>query len=117
MPSAFCLIQAKQRHTAHIPTVEVQITYPFHPRSGAAIQVAGSKRHAGVVHFVVRQLDNRLTLLPAWMTEPAAATCEVRSAPRLPLDKLFDLRALFDAALAPVPQNYELSGKLGDFPV
>jgi hypothetical protein len=41
----------------------------IHPRSGETVAVLGSKRHAGAEHFVVRQPDRTLALLPAWMTE------------------------------------------------
>ena len=65
----FCRRRSKQRHTAGCPAVEVRILYPFHPRSGEDVAVVGAKRHAGAVHFIIRQPDRTLALLPAWMTD------------------------------------------------
>ena len=47
--------------------------------------MVGSKRHAGADHLVVRQPDRTLALLPAWMTEPAAAACRLVARPQLSL--------------------------------
>ena len=53
----------------------------------------------GVVHLTIRLADGTLTLTPEWMLRPAAAGCEVRSAPQLSLAGLRDLRAHLDAVL------------------
>ena len=60
----------------------------------------GSKRHAGSNHFVVRQPDGTLSLLPSWMTESAASANGMHFPPRLPIERLVDLRCLVDALLA-----------------
>src|SRR4051794_31231476 len=91
---------ANQRHTAGCPAFEVRITYPFHPRSGEMVAVVGSKRHVGADHLVIRQPDRTLTLLPVWMTEPAAASHQLVSPPRLSIESLAEVRALVDALLA-----------------
>ena len=50
----------------------MQILYPFHPRRGHTVGVLGRKLHGGEKHFIVRQPDGTLMLLPAWMTRPDA---------------------------------------------
>jgi len=63
--------------------------------------VASSSRrvvYGGVVHLTIRLADGTLTLTPEWMLRPAAAVCEIRSAPRLSLARLRDLRAYLDEA-------------------
>src|SRR3954462_7482286 len=91
---------ANQRHTAGCPAFEVRISYPFHPRSGEMVAVVGSKRHVGADPLVIRQPDRTLTLLPVWMTEPAAAFHQLVSSPRLSIESLAEVRALVDALLA-----------------
>src|SRR4051794_13398926 len=51
-------------------------------------------------HLVIRQPDRTLALLPVWMTEPAAASHQLVSSPRLLVERLADVRALIDALLA-----------------
>src|SRR5262249_31057575 len=82
------------------PAFEVLVTYPFHPRSGELVIVVGSKRHAGAEHFVIQQPDRTLALLPAWMTEPGRAATPLLALPRLPVERLADLRALLDELMA-----------------
>ncbi|MGC2395631.1 MAG: hypothetical protein WA579_06500 [Rhodomicrobium sp.] len=53
----------------------------------------------GDVHLTIRLADGTLTLTPEWMLRPAAAACEIRTAPRLRLARLRDLRAYLDAVL------------------
>ena len=96
----FCRCRSKQRDNAGCLGSEVRITYPHHPRCGQAVAVLGSKRHAGSSHFVVRQPDGTLSLLPSWMTESAASANRMHSPPRLPVERLVDLRCLVDALLA-----------------
>ena len=55
--------------------------------------------YGGVVHLTIRLADGTLTLTPEWMLRPAAAGCEIRTAPRLSLARLRDLRAYLDAVL------------------
>jgi hypothetical protein len=64
--------------------------------------VASSSRrvvYGGVVHLTIRLADGTLTLTPEWMLRPAAAVCEIRSAPRLSLARLRDLRTYLEAVL------------------
>ena len=97
---ASCRCRSKQRDSAGRLGSEVRITYPHHPRCGQAVAVLGSKRHAGSSHFVVRQPDGTLSLLPSWMTESAASANRMHLSPRLPIERLVDLRCLVDALLA-----------------
>jgi Family of unknown function (DUF5372) len=98
--SASCRHRTKQRHNAQCPGFEVRISYPFHPRSGETVTVLGSKRHAGAEHFVIRQPDRTLALLPGWMTEPGQAALQIVVDPRFPVQRLADLRVLVDALMA-----------------
>jgi hypothetical protein len=95
-----CPHPSEQRHTARRPGFEVRICYPFHPRSGETVAVLGSKCHAGAEHFVIRQPDRTLTLLPAWMTEPGQAATPLVMHPRLLIERLAELRSLVDALMA-----------------
>jgi hypothetical protein len=60
------------------------------------------RRHPfrGVTMLVIEQPDGTMALVPEWMTEPAAATVEIREAPRFPLAELRALRQLADAVLS-----------------
>src|SRR3954451_10870695 len=95
-----CPHQSEQRHTAQCPIFEVRICYPFHPRSGEMVVALASKTHAGTEHFVIRQPDRTLALLPAWMTEPRQAALRMVLHPRFPVERLADLRTLVDALMA-----------------
>ena len=92
--------QARQRHGAGILASEETIYYAFHPLAGRTV-ASSSRRvvYGGVVHLTIRLAGGTLTLTPEWMLRPAAAGCEVRSAPRLSLARLRDLRAHLDAVL------------------
>lgn len=78
----------------------MEILYPFHPRCGVSVVVVACKRLGSETHFVIRQPDATLTLLPAWMAAPAAASFHVKAEPRLPVDRLLEARLLVDALLA-----------------
>jgi hypothetical protein len=58
------------------------------------------KRHAGADHFVIRQPDRTLALLPAGMTKASRDSEALVAHPRFPVERLSDLRALIDALLA-----------------
>jgi hypothetical protein len=91
---------ADQRHNARRPVLEARITYPFHPRCGERVAVVGRQRHAGAEHFVVRQPDTTLALLPAWMTmADTTLSATLVTHPRIAPDALVALRALVDSLL------------------
>ena len=90
----------RQRHGAGILASEETIYYAFHPLAGRT--VASSSRRVvfgGDVHLTICLADGTLTLTPEWMLRPAAAACEICTAPRLCLARLCDLRAYLDAVL------------------
>jgi hypothetical protein len=64
------------------------------------VGVLGCKQHGGEEHFIVRQPDGTLMLLPAWMTNPDAGAFRIISDPRLPVNRLSHLRILIDLLLA-----------------
>ena len=99
-PAMICRCRSGQRHNARWPAFEVRITYPFHPRCGEMASVVGRQHHGGAEHFVIRQPDTTLALLPAWMTQPdAAGSAALVAHPRLPPGALAALRALVDTLL------------------
>ena len=55
--------------------------------------------HGRVELLTIRLTDGTLTLTPAWMMRPEAATCAIRPGPRLCVAHLRDLRAHLDALL------------------
>jgi len=97
---AFCLCQARQRHGAGILASEETIYYAFHPLAGRTVASTGRRVvFGGDVYLTIRLADGTLTLTPEWMLRPAAAGCEIRSAPRLCVARLRNLRAYLDAVL------------------
>src|SRR5262249_43210695 len=98
--ATICRPRPKPRHTAGCPAIEVRIAYPFHPRGGEVVAAVGVKRHAGVEHFVIRQPDRTLALIPGGMTDTSRGTPGLVAHPRLPVERLSELRALVDALMA-----------------
>jgi hypothetical protein len=91
---------SRQRHGAGILASEETIYYAFHPLAGRIVSSSGRRVvRCGDVHLTIRLADGTLTLTPEWMLRPAAAGCEIRSAPRLCVARLRDLRAYLDAVL------------------
>lgn len=99
-PGGSCRCRARQRHGAGILASEETIYYAFHPLAGRIVSSSGRRVvRCGDVHLTIRLADGTLTLTPEWMLRPAAAGCEIRSAPRLCVARLRDLRAYLDAVL------------------
>ena len=97
---ASCPCRSRRRHSAGILASEETIYYAFHPLAGRAVATSGRRVvFGGDVHLTIRLADGTLTLTPEWMLRPAAAACEIRTAPRLCLARLRDLRAYLDAVL------------------
>jgi hypothetical protein len=46
--------------------------------------------------MLVRGTDGTTHLLPAWMTSPEAGAIEIVTVPRLPVNRLFELRSVLD---------------------
>ena len=89
----------------------MRIAYPYHPRCGETVVVLGSKQHAGAAHVVIRQADGTLSLLPKWMTDPAASSSRMLLRPRFPAKRLADLRRLIDALLEPPGEGNRFLGR------
>jgi len=99
-PDASCPFRSRQRHGAGILASEETIYYAFHPLAGRTVASSGRRVvFGGDVHLTIRLADGTLTLTPEWMLRPAAAACEIRSAPRLCVARLRDLRAHLNAVL------------------
>src|SRR5215470_7399236 len=86
-----------RRHTALEQPFEIVVRYPHHPFAGKRIIVVRCRTYAHQSHFVIDAPDNYRILLPAWMTEPCAATLPLLEVPRLSIDALRALSRLIDA--------------------
>ncbi|MFC7554713.1 DUF5372 family protein [Pseudoroseomonas wenyumeiae] len=75
----------------------MEVTYPFHPLFGSMAVVIGDHVHNGTRHLTLRLDDGTSSLVPAWMTGADGAALRVVNVPRLPLDRLLELRALLDS--------------------
>ena len=93
--------RSNRRDTAHYHGMELIIRYPHHPRSGNSVTVIRTHTHGGMLHLVVLQPDGTLALLPAWMTESAAASLPLVQRPALPLTALRALNILLGAIIPP----------------
>ena len=58
--------------------------------------ILGQHEHYGAPHVLVRGTDGTKHLLPAWMTTPEAGATEVVAVPRLPVNRLLELRSVLD---------------------
>ena len=72
------------------------VTYPFHPFAGQLVPIVGRIEHVGTRHLIIRTADKSGFLLPAWMTTPEAGAIQIVADPRLPLNRIIELRALVD---------------------
>jgi hypothetical protein len=89
----------KQRHNAGSLSFDAVVTYPFHPLYGQTIEVTGSIEHDFCRHLLIRQDHGGAFYLPAWMITPEAGLIKPIDTPRLPVERLHDLRALLDLLL------------------
>jgi Family of unknown function (DUF5372) len=78
----------------------VEVTYRFHPLCGSKAVVVCDQIHNGTRHFTLQVADGTTSLVPAWMTGAAGAAFQIAERPRLPFDRLLELRALVDSLLA-----------------
>ena len=86
-------------NAGHLP-FETVVVYPFHPFASQIVMVVGRIEHAGAHHLIIRKLDGSAFLLPAWMTAPEAGSIRIVAFPRLPVNRLIELRALVDRLVA-----------------
>jgi Family of unknown function (DUF5372) len=72
------------------------VRYPFHPLTGQSFLILGEHEHYGAPHVLVRGTDGTTHLLPGWMTLPEAGTTGIVAVPRLPVNRLLELRLVLD---------------------
>jgi len=87
---------AKAVHNIGCLPIEVVVTYPFHPFACQLVPIIGHIEHAGTRHLIIRNADKSGFLLPSWMTTPEAGAIQIVADPRLPLNRIIELRALVD---------------------
>jgi hypothetical protein len=71
----------------------VTIHYPFHPHAGQTLPVVSRPRHADGAYTVNDPAGYTLKV-PVWMTESAAATCQLSDTPFLTIAALREVYAL-----------------------
>lgn len=109
--------RARQRHGAGFLAGEETIHYAFHPLAGKTVASTGRRVvYGGVEHITIRLIDGTMTLTPAWMMRPEAATCAIRPGPRLCVARLRDLRAHLDALLSSRHGDSPPSGGVNNAP-
>jgi hypothetical protein len=86
----------KGAYSAGSPAREVVVRYPFHPLTGQSFLILGEHEYYGAPHVLVRGTDGTTHLLPAWMTLPEAGTTGIVAVPRLPVNRLLELRLVLD---------------------
>jgi len=62
--------------------------------------VVGGIEHADARHLIIRRPDGATFLLPEWMTGQDARFTRIIACPRLPVNRVIELRALVDRLLA-----------------
>jgi hypothetical protein len=90
---------------------EIEVFYPFHPLSGRGALVVGDQMHFNQRHFFLRSDDGALYLVPAWMTQPEAASVKIVEMPGLSMAALFEVRSVVDSALAFQPGDIAPSSR------
>ncbi len=71
------------------------VTYPFHPLVGQTVLVIGDYEHDGIHHLLIRLPTGGAYRIPDWMFGQGGSF-EVVAAPRLPVSRLREVRALID---------------------
>ena len=95
-----CVPIRKGVHNTGCLPIEAAVTYPFHPFAGQTVLIIGHVEHAGIRHLITRPADGSAVLLPAWMTAPEAGLIQIVTCPRLPVNRIIELRALVDRLMA-----------------
>src|SRR5499433_3977539 len=95
-----CARIRRATHSTGCLPVELIVTYPFHPLAGQLVPIVGHIEHAGTRHLIIRTADKSGFLLPSWMTTPEAGAIRIVPGPRLPLNRIIELRALVDRLMA-----------------
>src|SRR5262252_159564 len=95
----YARIRKAVHNTGCLP-IEAVVRYPFHPFAGQLVPIVGHIEHAGTRHLIIRTADKSGFLLPSWMTAPEAGAIQIVAGPRLPLNRIIELRALVDRLMA-----------------
>src|SRR5215471_3043610 len=95
----YARIRKAVHNTGCLP-IEAVVRYPFHPFAGQLVPIVGHIEHAGTRHLIIRTADKSGFLLPSWMTTPEAGAIQIVAGPRLPLNRIIELRALVDRLMA-----------------
>jgi len=90
-------------HNAGCLPIELMVTYPFHPFAGQLVPVVGHMEHAGTRHLIIRTADTSGFLIPSWMMTAEAGAIQIVPAPRLPFNRIIELRALIDRLMVSSP--------------
>ena len=90
----------KRAHNAGCLAFATVVTYPFHPLVGQTVLVVGDTTHADARYLIIRKSDGTAFQIPAWMTAPEAISIRIIAYPRLPVNRLIELRALVDRLVA-----------------
>ena len=80
-------------HSAHIGQ-EVQIHYRWHPLHGRRVKVCGSEQRNSGRFVYIEAAAGVVTLIPAWMLDPAVCAGMVSGAPRVTVSALVELHQL-----------------------
>ena len=95
-----CARIPKRVHNAGCLPFEARVTYPFHPLANQTVLVVGDIQHAGARHLIIRRPNGATFLLPEWMAGSDAGLIRIIACPRLPVNRLIELRALVDRLMA-----------------
>src|ERR1700694_109604 len=95
-----CARMRRGVHNAGCLPIEAVVTYPFHPFAGQTVLLVGDIEHADTRHLMMRRPDGSAFLLPAWMIAPEAGSIRIVTCPRLPVNRVIELRALVDGLMA-----------------
>jgi len=86
-------------HTAPYHPQKIQVYYPYHPRYGKFVYTIGKKSHQGQEHFIIKQPDGSLALLPSWMCSKEAENTKLANKPQISITALQDLNKLITCDL------------------
>ena len=92
-------LRRKAVHNAGILGREITVAYPFHPLAKQSFVVLSEHDHYGSIHLLVRTAEGKSHLFPSWMASPEAGTTEIVIIPRLPIDRLCELRRFLDLTM------------------
>jgi hypothetical protein len=78
--------------------------------SGQSFVVLGQYEHYGAPHVLVRGADGATHLFPAWMATEQAGASDIVAIPRLPVERLVELREFLDRLAIELPSEGRVPG-------